>query len=107
MTLAEQYGVVRRLALDPQGYVGPDARVAFDVTTTDGFIAGIAQRLLAGKPLADDEVKALRTPFLVDDRWCGMPELGPYSLGHLPKVLHFARELERLRQLCVETVRTP
>ena len=86
-------------------YRGKLSDIAFDLSITDSFIAGIADRILGGDLITSDEIALLRKPFLHDETFWTTTDGLCADLEHSPELLGFASKIEEVRRICSEFVR--
>lgn len=80
-------------------YKGDDAEIAFDIVTSDTFIAGIADKLIERISLSTEETSLLEKKLLVNGEWfCN--DGHTHSLNHLPELKKYAGKIEELRIIC-------
>jgi len=88
--------------IDVNDYHGELSDLAFDLCTTESFIAGLVGRILENDILSDEELRVLAESFIVDGRFWNGPNEQVTELAKSQSLFEFAIELENVRKLCVE-----
>lgn len=101
---------LRQLYQNPQerlielsNYSGAPFDVAFDITTEDTFIAGIASKILDGTGVSWEERQIIGDSRLEGDRWRGDDDEF-FDLGPYPEINAAAKRVEEFRAKCVEAL---
>jgi hypothetical protein len=84
-------------------FAGEGNEAAFDLITTDTFIAGVATSLIDGVDVAPEHRKIVWTSFLAESLY-RLSDGRVIDLAPYPALLMFARSLDRLRRVCEEAV---
>ena len=84
-------------------YTGAAHDVAFDITTEDTFIAGIAGKILDGTGLSRKERQIIEGSRFEGDRWrCDDGEF--FDLSTYPEIKAVAKRVDEFRAKCVEAL---
>jgi hypothetical protein len=78
---------------------------AFDITTTDTFVAGIADTILRGKTVSAEHRPVVAHPFLRGDGFWLCADAPAFDLNPFPELLEYATAIERVRKLCADDLR--
>ena len=96
------YNVLKKTPIDLFSYDGEMKDIAFDITLTDSYVAGIADRIVNNEPpLKNAELKSLHYPFVVDGQYWWFKKSRKVDLEPFPDLLKLATLLETLRIKCL------
>jgi len=100
-TLRRLFDELRGFSLELKRYRGqPELRdVAFDLTTADTFLAGVAATLLERAPVNEGHRRVAADVQLHGTSWRALDGVVTDLASH-PELLAYARRLEQLRQAC-------
>ena len=103
--LATAFERQKQLSVPITEYEGEAREAAFDITTADTVVAGIADAILSGKTVPPEHRPVVAHPFLRDDG-CWLSTSGPaFDLNPFPELLEYAAVIERVRKLCNDYLR--
>lgn len=84
-------------------YTGAAHDLAFDITTEDTFIAGIASRILDHRTISREDRQIIDDSRMEGDRWrCDDGEF--VDLSPYPEIKAVAKRVEEFRAKCVEAL---
>jgi hypothetical protein len=83
-------------SIESNRYVGSELDLAFDLTTVDTFVAGIASKVLDGESVTPEEILLLNRPFLVGNIWNGH-EVHKSDISGISEMLKYANAIEEVR----------
>jgi hypothetical protein len=99
--LAQAFEELKSQTTRVQGRSGLESDVAFDMISTDSFLAGIATRLLKGKPrLSPEERKTLQNALSRNGAWLLAGNEVP--LRQWPELSRYGELLEKVRSYCLK-----
>ena len=70
-----------------------------EIITAETYIAGIADTILSGGSVNPQYREILYRKFIIDDKW-QLNDGSNYSLSHIPEVLEYSINIEKLRIEC-------
>jgi len=85
-------------------YTGPAEDIACDLLTAEACISAIAQKIINDEPLPDDLRQLASLPLLDESNRWRMPDGRAFDLSGIPILRDYARQIERLRQACAESL---
>jgi hypothetical protein len=94
------YDDLRTRAIDPAEHDGELGEAAFEITTADTFIAGVAATLLEGKQPDASHRSVLTREYLLGSCWL-LSDGRRIDLRHVPEMYAHARLVEQLRKECL------
>ena len=98
--IRDLYDEVAELSLDIHEYSGPVFDVVFEIITADGYVAGIASKLLDRNTVTPEERAFVARPQLVDGGWWRCDDGQLFDIRPYPRVKAVADAIERLRCKC-------
>lgn len=98
--LRSSFEDLRRRKIDLVGYAGLGHAAAFDLITTDSFVAGIATKILDGSSVESNERAAVEKPFLVEGNTWRLVSGEVFDLRDDTELRELAISIERVRECC-------
>jgi hypothetical protein len=93
-----------RSEIDSNLYRDEWGATAFDVSTSETFIIGIADKLMSNDALTSSDLTILRRQLLVDTIWTANDGT-TIDLREQNILIQAARKIEKLREVCLEVLR--
>ena len=103
LKLIETFGILKTSTLNIHSYSGSDFDTVFDIISADTFIAGIADKIIEGHTVSQQEKAILNKKLLENKSWI-TTDGEIKSLEHLPEVLNYAYLLQNIQHLCRRVV---
>lgn len=102
--IRDLYDTLAELSLDIHEYSGPLFDVVFDIITADGFVAGIASKILDRNTVTAEERAFIARSKLMDGGWWRCDDGQLFNIGPYTRVTGVADAIERLRSKCNEAL---
>jgi hypothetical protein len=83
-----------------RNYTGAAQDAAFDITTADTFVAGIATQLLDEQTVPHEHRSVVAHPSLREGRYWTLTDGGSLDLAPYPELLAYALAVEAVREQC-------
>lgn len=103
--LARAFENLSSRSIDLNDYDGELIELAFDITTSDTFISGIADKILSGDTLQNEDRKILAKPLILDEIFWINSDGQLTNLKDDERLFEHAQQIERLRKICAESNR--
>ena len=65
----ERFDVLSQSSIEPGNYTGSLFDVAFEITTADTFVAGVASKIIDRDRLTKQDKAIVQRPLLLEGRW--------------------------------------
>jgi hypothetical protein len=100
--LENLYKKLQETTLDMYQFEGVMFDVAFEMTSVDSYLAGIADTIVDGLPVRKSVLGGLDEPWLIDKKYWLLERESKIDLSSYAELLEFALLLEDLRVKCLD-----
>ncbi|MGI8544189.1 MAG: hypothetical protein ACR2MD_12045 [Aridibacter sp.] len=98
------YKDLANTSVDLDSYDGQLLSLAFDIFTSDTFIAGIAEKILSGDCINNDDRIILIKPLIVDDVYWVTNSGQVIDINDDKPLFELAKKIETVRKICSTVV---
>lgn len=98
--LQERFDTLAQSVIEPGNYTGSLFDVAFEITTADTLVAGVASQIIDGHQITQKHKAIVQRPFLLEGRWWQRDDGSVFDLGGNPEINRVALAVEQLRATC-------
>lgn len=91
---------LRNSKISVLNYQGELKDVVFDMVTAESFIAGIADHVLGGQPIAAEHRSGIAQEIFNGTAWLSQ-DGGRFDLTAFPELLEYAQEIDDARKACL------
>ena len=99
-TLKMAFDKLRNTKISVLNYQGELKNVVFDMATAESFIAGIADQVLGGQPIAAEHRSGLAQEVFNGTAWLST-DGERFDLTASPELLEYAQAIDDARKACV------
>ena len=102
--IKRKYQALSNKRIDIHQYSGPLFDVAFEITSADSFVAGVASKLLDRDSITREERILISTQVLLDGRLWRRDSGELFDLHSYAEIKDLAVSIENLRAICYEAL---
>jgi hypothetical protein len=103
--MQKQFDALAQSAIEPGNYTGSLFDVAFEITTAETFIAGVASKIIDGNRITKKDMSIVQRPLLLEGRWWQCDDGSVSDLGVNPEINRRALAIEQLRAACATALK--
>lgn len=98
--IRNRYEALMQTSIELGKYNGALFDVAFEITTAETFIAGVASKIVDHNQLTADDKLILGRSVMLESRWWKCESGSLFDLNEHPEISHTAIAIEELRTAC-------
>lgn len=103
--LQERFDALARSVIEPGNYTGSLFDVAFEITTADTFVAGVASKIIDGDRMTKEDESIVQRPLLLEGRRWQCEDGSVFDLNKSPEIKRVALAVEQLRATCATALK--
>ena len=97
--LEERFDAMAQSAIELHNYTGSLFDVAFEITTADTFIAGVASKIIDGNRMIKKDESIVQRPLLLEWRWWQCEDGSVFDLSESPEMTSTKINSEKQQRL--------
>lgn len=98
--IGKRYEALMQKSIELGKYNGALFDVAFEITTAETFVAGVASKIVDHNQLTADDKLIVGRPFMLESRWWKRASGSLFDLNEHPEISRAAIAIEELRAAC-------
>jgi hypothetical protein len=98
--IGKRYEALTQTSIELGKYSGLLFDLAFEITTAETFVAGVATKIIDHSRLTAEDRLIVGRPFMLEGRWWKCNSGGVFDLGEHPEISRAAVAIEELRATC-------
>ena len=100
-----RFTALTRSSIELSNYTGSVFDVAFEITTAETFVAGIASKIIGRNRMTAQDKSLVQDPYLRDGRWWQCDNGSVFDLSVNPEINRMAQAVEQLRASCARALK--
>ena len=98
--IGKRYEALMQTSIELGKYNGALFDVAFEITTAETFVAGVASKIVDNNQLTADDRLIVGCSFMLERRWWKCASGSVFDLNEHPEIIRAAIAIEELRSAC-------
>ena len=103
--MKELFDAVVHSSIELGNYTGPLFDVAFEITTAETFVGGVASKIIDRDRITKRDRLVVQHPLLLEGRWWQCDDGNVFDLRVNPEINSRAMTIEKLRATCAKALK--